>query len=53
MKVRDQTGCPCWSFGAVAGGLAAAEMGERKGAGQQIVGKVETPREFKLALAES
>jgi hypothetical protein len=41
------------ALGAVAVGLAAAEMGEGKGAGQQIVGKLETTHEFKLALAQS
>jgi hypothetical protein len=42
-----------WALGAVAGGLATAEMREGKRAGQQVVGKMETPHQFKLALAES
>jgi len=42
-----------WALGAVAVGLAAAEVGKRKRAGQQIVGKVETTHQFKLALAKS
>jgi hypothetical protein len=41
------------ALGAVAVGLAAAEMGEGKRSGQQIVGKVETTHKFKLALAKS
>jgi hypothetical protein len=40
-------------LGTVAGRLAAAGMGERKRSGQQILGKLKTAHEFKLALAES
>jgi len=38
---------------AVAGGLAAAQMRKREGTGEQIVGKLETPHQLELALAES
>jgi hypothetical protein len=41
------------TVGAVAGGLATAEMRSGQGAGEQIVGKLEATRQFELALAES
>jgi hypothetical protein len=37
---------------AVAGGLAATEMREGQGAGEQIAGKPKTTYQFKLTLAE-
>ena len=41
------------AVGAMAGGLAAAEMRSGQGAGEEIVGKLEPPHQFELALAES
>jgi len=38
---------------AVAGGLAAAAVGEREGAGQQVIGQMEAADQFELALAEA
>jgi hypothetical protein len=40
-------------LGTVAGGLAATEMRERKRSGKQIIRKLKTAHEFKLALAET
>jgi len=42
-----------WALGAVAGGLAAAEMRQGERAGKQIMRKMETTHEFKLTLPES
>jgi hypothetical protein len=41
-----------WAVGAMAGGLATAEMGQGERAGEQILGKMETTHEFELALPE-
>jgi len=41
------------AVGTVAVGLAAAEMGKGERAGKQILGKMEPPHEFRLALPES
>jgi hypothetical protein len=38
---------------ALAGGFAAAEMGQGERAGKQILGKMETTHEFEVALPES
>jgi hypothetical protein len=39
-------------LGAMTGGLAAAEMGEREGARESILRDVETMHELELALTE-
>jgi hypothetical protein len=41
------------ALGTVAGGLAATEIGQGQGAGEQIVGKLETSHELELALPQS